>query len=528
MKLLLFALCLLPSILHAQETHREATAEEAKIILPKEEGDKLKELGTQLNHESERNLMREATLSEALTKGSLGDDQIKGYIQKLTDQGLHPEEIEQEIEYISRKYFSELQVKDLEKVMPLEKQKIYEEKFNDLQLKSEAGTLTHEQLDKEISLLDAEISGSVETKNNEAKMNTLKKSFLDINNKNTFSKSSSIMNEKQFSPIKIMVPYDFSLKNYKGQEDPLCLDGSQIHHASQLNQFTNEMNSITTKGKGDKPFIHQIYFAWGYNRGYHTNSDVKFTTPDGTFTIHDTQSKDRPSPFSAKDYFLPQNMSIPQYNMELGVMFNEKWGMEIKQDHMKMVFDNTKPYEISGDYSHQVVIKNDNPTNEWDQEIPVDFSVVKAKKDATWLRWEHTDGYNYVSVGAVYNQNLYKTKNEKFKVDGRFGAGAGLMIPKTDVSIHQDKQWNYIGKNNQFHVAGGGVHAEAKLRFTFWNTIFLQAATRGTYIKVKDALVDGTSSRMEHIQPIASVQIMGQVGYIHTFKTKKKKKLPAN
>ena len=26
--------------------------------------------------------------------------------------------------------------------------------------------------------------------------------------------------------------------------------------------------------------------------------------------------------------------------MELGVMFNEKWGMEIKQDHMKMVFDN--------------------------------------------------------------------------------------------------------------------------------------------------------------------------------------------
>ena len=87
-------------------------------------------------------------------------------------------------------------------------------------------------------------------------------------------------------------------------------------------------------------------------------------------------------------------------------------------------------------------------------------------------------------------------KNEKFKIDGRFGAGAGLMIPKTDVSIHQDKKWNYIGKNNRFYVAGGGVHAEAKLRLTFWNSIFLQVATRGTYIKVKDALVDGTSSRM--------------------------------
>lgn len=520
MKFLIYAFCFFPTLLMAQSTHREATAEESKILLSKDEELKLKNMGVELTKESERTLIKEALLEDAFKNGKLNDDQMKGFIQKLTDQGLRPEQIEQEIDNLSHKYFAELQMKDLEKVLSSEKQIQYEEKFNALQEKSDAGSLTHELLDKEISLLDAEISNSEETKANEAKMLEFKDAFTKVSKSHTFTPNPTSVHEKQFTPVKIMVPYDFSLSTIK-TDDPLCLSGSEIPMDAQLNKLNNEMQTITTNGK--KPLFQNIYFAWGYNRDWHTNSDVKFTTPDGTFTIHDTKSNDRPSPFSMEDYFKPSHLSIPQYNMELGLMFNDKWGIEFKQDHMKMVFDNTRPYEITGDYNHQVVIDNPNPTNEWDQQIPVDFSIVKAKKDATWLRWEHSDGYNYVSAGAVYNQNLYKTKNEKFKIDGRFGAGAGLMIPKTDVSIHQDKQWNYIGKNNKFHVAGGGVHAEAKLRFTFWNTIFLQAATRGTYIKVKDALVDGTSSRMEHIQMIGSVQVMGQVGYIYTFKPKKKK-----
>lgn len=526
MKLLLFIICLLPTMLIAQSEHREATPEEAKILLSKEEEGKLKTLGTELNHESERNIIKEILVKEAVSNGNLNDDQYKGFIQKLTDQGMGKKQINAEIDNITQQYFAALQLKGLEKVLSPEKQKEYEKKFNYLQAKSEAGNLTHEQLDKEISLLDAEISSSKQTTDNEEKMAEFKKSFYDIQSKNAFVKFPSVVTDNQFSRMKIMVPKDFSLKNYQSK-DPLCLTGSAVTQNTQYLQLNEQINGITTKGEDKKPLFQQIYFAWGYNRGWHTDSDVKFTTPDGTFTVHDTKSKDRPSPFSVEDYFKPSNLSIPQYNMELGLMFNEKWGIEIKQDHMKMVFDNTRPYEITGDYSHKVVIDNPNPTNEWDQQIPVDFSVVKANKDATWLRWEHTDGYNYVSVGAVYNQNLYKTKNEKFKIDGRFGAGAGLMIPKTDVSIHQDKQWNYIGKNNEFHVAGGGVHGEAKLRLTFWNTVFLQAATRGTYIKVKDALVDGTSSRMEHIQMIGSVQVMGQIGYVHTFK-QKKKKVPTN
>jgi hypothetical protein len=314
--------------------------------------------------------------------------------------------------------------------------------------------------------------------------------------------------------------YELKFSNIQTQEE---FDREFLSLKTEIDQSPITQQNILKTKDFKKGLFDQVYFAWGYNRGYHSNTDVKFSTPDGTFTVHNTVSRDRPSPFNVKDYFLPQNMSIPQYNMELGVMFNKKWGMELKQDHMKLVFDNSRPYEITGNYNHQVVVNNPNPTNEWDEQIPVDFSVAQANKDATWLQFEHSDGYNYVSLGAVYNQNLFKTQNQKFSIDARLGAGAGLMVPKTKVMMHQDQRWNWEGLDNKFHIAGGGVHAEAKIRFTFWEKVFIQAATRGTYIKVKDALVDGSSARMEHIQPIASVQVMGQVGYVHTIKGKKKK-----
>ena len=527
MKLLLIVLCFIPTTIFAQETHREATPEERSALLASEEEKKLKELGVEASKETERKVMKGALVAQALSNGKLDDVQMKGYIQKMTDQGLTPKQIEFEIENLSNQYYAQLQMKNLEKVLPIEKQKEYEKKFTELQARYEEGKLSHEELDKEISLLDAEISQSPVTKENELKLSQFQAAFLKVNQDNTFVKKPSLIDSRQFSPMKVMVPMNFDLKKFK-VKDPLCLEQAGISHNSQLQQLSDQMKSITINGDKDKnPLFHQIYFAWGWNRGYHSNTDVKFTTPDGTFTIHDTVGKDRPSPFDPKIYFNPTTLSIPQYNMEIGVMFNEKWGLELKQDHMKLVFDNSRPYEITGDYNHQVVVTNEHPTSEWDQQIPVDFSVAKANKDATWLQFEHSDGYNYASVGAVYNQRLYQTKNEKFKIDSRFGAGAGLMVPKTKVMMHQDRQWNWEGLDNKFHIAGGGVHGEAKLRFTFWDSIFLQAATRGTYIKVKDALVDGTESRMEHIQPIASVQFMGQIGYTHTFKPKKKK-LPTN
>jgi hypothetical protein len=411
----------------------------------------------------------------------------------------------------------------MDKIMSADQRKQQEEKFQKLQKQFEEKKISQAELDAAINDLDKEISQSPVTIENEKKQKELEARFHKSAIDNTFVRKPIPTLQDQPS-ITVMVPKDFSLKDYKAN-DPLCLDTPSQSQGTQLENYMNGINKELSDAQ--KPLFHQVYFSWGYNRGWHSKTDVKFTTADGTFTIHKAHGNDRPSPFSPEAYFLPQNITIPQYNVDIGVMFNPKWGMEASMNHMKWVFDNSRPYEMSGDYNRTVLINNPNPQHGWDIATPVSFEEAKVKKDASFLNAEHSDGYNYASLGVVYKQNLFETKNKKFAIDSRFGAGAGLMIPKTKVIFHQDQLYNFHGLDNKFHIAGGGVHADAGIKFTFFNSVYFQAITRGSYIKVKDALVDGTDARMEHIQPIASVQVMGQVGYIHTMKPKKKKTPPA-
>jgi len=92
--------------------------------------------------------------------------------------------------------------------------------------------------------------------------------------------------------------------------------------------------------------------------------------------------------------------------------------------------------------------------------------------------------------------------------------------------MHRDQMWNWEGLDNRFHIAGYGVHAEAKIRITLFSKFFVEAAARGTYIKVENALVDGSNSRLEHT-PIPSLQVYGAAGIaIPIGKKKKKRKKP--
>ena len=248
---------------------------------------------------------------------------------------------------------------------------------------------------------------------------------------------------------------------------------------------------------------------------------MTFQTSEGTFTVHDAQGLDRPTPFDPAVYFNPSKLSIPQYVVKVGYMFDEKWGIELAQDHMKWVFVNDATYEVSGDFSPTVYVSEDG------QQWPVaqNFDQIKESGNMTWLGAEHTDGYNYVNVSAVYNLKVYETKNEIFRIDMRPNAGFGLMIPKTRVFMHRDQMWSWKGLDNRFHVAGFGAHVEAKLRLTFFRNFFVEAAARGTYIKITDALVNGTNDRMWHA-PIPSLQLYGAAGFSVPLGKKKKRKVP--
>jgi hypothetical protein len=301
---------------------------------------------------------------------------------------------------------------------------------------------------------------------------------------------------------------EFDGQNLKSE--PLTL-------SKQTNDIISKLENQKIQEKKFNP--GQIYFIWGYNRAWHSKSDATFTTPEGTFTIKDAHGNDRPST-DFKDYVKPSHFLIPQYNYRMGYQLTPKWSIEAGMDHMKWVFDENRKYQVEGNYSNTVFVRDPNDPHNL---FGLNFDQVKASGDMSWLKFEHTDGYNYAFVAGVYKQNLYTTRNEKFKIDALGGAGLGPVIPKTKVIMHQNGWWNFDGLDNKFHIAGMGGHAEGKLRLTY-GRVFAEGAARFTYIKINDALVDGTDSRRLEQTPISSLEIIGAVGV--TINSKKKKKIP--
>jgi hypothetical protein len=292
---------------------------------------------------------------------------------------------------------------------------------------------------------------------------------------------------------------------------PLCFPQSK----SPLDSLTKNVENVF---KVNPPKKRMIYFSWGYNRGFHSKSDATFKTADGTFTIHDAVGRDRQSK-DILDYVIPSRIPIPQYNLRIGYQLNDHWDIVAGLDHMKWVFDNQLKYEVTGDYNHTVFVPD--PSGDPALLTGLTFDQVKQTGDVRWLSFEHTNGYNYVHAGAIYKSNLFTSRNGDFKIETGIGAGAGIMVPQTTVKYHQDTWWNWQGVDNQFHVAGFGGHAEAKIQLGYKN-FFIEPVVRGTYIKINNALVQSQGEVLEHT-PIGSIQFIVQGGYKIPIKERKKR-----
>jgi hypothetical protein len=234
-----------------------------------------------------------------------------------------------------------------------------------------------------------------------------------------------------------------------------------------------------------------LFIQWGYNRGFHSDSDITIKTPQGEIIIRDARGKDRPSPFSL-EYLKLSKFSIPQYNLKLGYWFSKKsnWGIGLGTDHMKWVFDPTAEYEIEGDYTGDLWIGNEKKS----------FSEIEQGTNAGFLLLEHTDGYNYPYIEVLHKRELLSTK--RFQIDAVAGLGAGILFPKTRTRIrNQEDSGNYSDVDNEFHVAGWGAHVDisAALKYKQKNGIsyFLKPTVRGVAGKINNALylgnADGTS-----------------------------------
>ena len=219
--------------------------------------------------------------------------------------------------------------------------------------------------------------------------------------------------------------------------------------------------SQTNNHSIDKFKLGKIYFYWGWNGSSFSKSNIKFTGEDYDFTLKKVVAKDRQSDFSLKTYLNPLNATIPQYNFRIGYCFQENWDISFGIDHMKYVVLQNQTVEIEG------FIENTNSTYDGT------YSGQSIKLTQDFLRFEHTDGLNYVNVELRHSDRFINLK----KINASFieGLGIGVLYPRTSTTL--------LGKESydEFHLSGYGLGGLIGLKVTFFDTFFVQSELKGGF-----------------------------------------------
>ncbi len=217
---------------------------------------------------------------------------------------------------------------------------------------------------------------------------------------------------------------------------------------------------LEEKTKGD------FFFYWGWNRGWFSDSDIHFRGNDYDFNLDNVVATDRQSNFNLKTYFHPTYVTIPQYNFRAGYFFHEKYNISIASDHMKYVVQNDQTVNISGTIENSETPYNGNYDND---------KIILADD---FLRFEHTDGLNYINVALRRVDRIFKWKMIDFQLTE--GVGTGILFPRTN-SILFNKD-----RNDQFHLSGYGFDAMIGLQAKIYKHFFIQTESKIGWINMPD------------------------------------------
>ncbi len=241
--------------------------------------------------------------------------------------------------------------------------------------------------------------------------------------------------------------------------------------------------------KTKKSFLSGMYLQWGWNTEWYTKSTLHFQgAVNGIphdFTVYDATAHDRID-FDGT-WKKPLEITVPQFNWRIGFYLNEAHtqALEINFDHTKYIMDDNQTLRVKGTIGNRYIDKD----------------TLVAAND--FLSFEHTNGANFLHFNYV-EQHAIKTKNDRTVFSYVWKAGAGFMIPKTDVTM--------FGKrlDNEFNIAGYCVSAEAGLRWYPLKNLFLEGTMKSGFANYTNAQsVDG--GKAQH--SFGYFELIGTVGY---------------
>ncbi|MES2761599.1 MAG: hypothetical protein V4677_05310 [Bacteroidota bacterium] len=220
-----------------------------------------------------------------------------------------------------------------------------------------------------------------------------------------------------------------------------------------------------------------IYLMWGYTRAVYSTSTIQFKNNsnryypetgryhDYDFTIYEAKAHDRPDFDQISDV---ANITIPQFVCRVGYYFNnaKDLGIELNYDHTKYVVDNYQRVHVQGTFNGEYVDKD---------------TILEPKN---FLHYEHTDGANFWMINFIKRWKFYEpSKNFNIGLIGK--PGAGVVIPRTDVTIYGTRV------NNRWNLAGWIVGAEGGIRIEFLKHGVFEFVGKGSYADYRTGFILG-------------------------------------
>jgi hypothetical protein len=196
-----------------------------------------------------------------------------------------------------------------------------------------------------------------------------------------------------------------------------------------------------------------LYLTWGYNREAYTNSTLHLsnhTTDNYDFTMvkataHDKNNFEHIGPLD--------ELTIPQYNLHIGYMFNDKnnLGVELSWDHLKYVVTDNQVVHIKG--------------NIRGRELDLDTLV-----DPNFVHIQHTNGNNYLMANIVKKHPIYKGNFTELSIHNK--AGAGVLYSYTISTVLNSYDPGH------FKIQGYVLGANTSLRYDIVKYFFLEATAQ--------------------------------------------------
>ena len=256
------------------------------------------------------------------------------------------------------------------------------------------------------------------------------------------------------------------------------------------------MSAFAQMPKQDKG---SFYAYWGWNRGWYTKSDIRIYGSDHDFTLYDVQAKDLQSDFRFKTYFFVNRLTIPQTNVKAGYFLTDRYSVAFGFDHMKYKVVQNQSVIMDGYIDRVFSHYNGEYSNE----------EIRIAED--FLRYNHTDGLNYVFGECNRHDQWWQSPGGKMKLRTEAGLGVALLRPRTDVAF-----LNYQGPN-VYHNAGYGVHGKLGINLVLWKHFSVLSEVKAGFINMQNIRAEfdassGAQQRFGFLQ--ANIHLGATFGFV--------------